>query len=378
MGNVHMEATQINYRGGNKKMGVEEAIKAAGDDISTLKSGFTNLDNEVNGDATVYPYADVITIEDAIPSNLADCSVKIEPVQSGSGDPSPTNVRPITGHTEVDVQRDGKNLMGILGLWKDNGEFDNTINGLSTAMFPVSVGQKVTCSKTKALTTPSGHTYILLFDDNKNFINRIEVQRNIIIGGVTYTVPAGTSYVAFTVYMNADDWADKYSFELQVELCSTATPYVPYLGKTYTIALGDTIYGGTVDFDSGVMTVTMAQIASYDGETIGKPWISDRDVYAEGVTPTTGAQVVYTLATPTTIQLTPQQIQLLKGTNTITASTGQISVTVNGVSGAIGAVQEQVNGLAEQLPDAPTTDGTYNLQVTVASGVPTYSWVSGS
>lgn len=30
MGNVHMEATQINYRGGDKKMSVAEAIKEAG------------------------------------------------------------------------------------------------------------------------------------------------------------------------------------------------------------------------------------------------------------------------------------------------------------------------------------------------------------
>ena len=87
----------------------------------------------------------------------------------------------------------------------------------------------------------------------------------------------------------------------------------------------------------------------------------------------------------TTIQLTPQQIQLLKGTNTLTASTGQISVTVNGVSGAIGAVQDQANAtdaalaeLAEQLPDAPTTDGAYVLTVTVADGTPTYSWESAT
>ena len=34
MGNVHMEATQVNYREGNKKMSVAEAIKNAGSEIT--------------------------------------------------------------------------------------------------------------------------------------------------------------------------------------------------------------------------------------------------------------------------------------------------------------------------------------------------------
>ena len=96
-------------------------------------------------------------------------------------------------------------------------------------------------------------------------------------------------------------------------------------------------------------------------------------------------QIVYTLESPFTVQLTPQQIQLLKGQNTLTASTGQISVTVNGVSGAIGQVQEQVNTtvealaeLAEKLPTAPTTDGAYVLTLTVVDGTPTYSWESAT
>lgn len=53
--------------------------------INELKSGLTTLDNEVNGSATTYPYADVITINDAVPANLADCSVKVEPVQDLHG-----------------------------------------------------------------------------------------------------------------------------------------------------------------------------------------------------------------------------------------------------------------------------------------------------
>ena len=245
------------------------------------KSGLTTLNTEVNGDATTYPYADVITIEDAVPANLADCSVKIEPVQSGSGDPSPTNVRPITGHTDVSVE--------------------------------------------------------VTDEDEKT--------------------------------------------------------------KTYTIQLGDTIYGGTVDFNTGVMTVThkyvdMGTLGWFkDSTNVFKTTLSDgkygvnlicsqyyatTNVNVDGTiffnnayygdykmavcdsryvddtaetfaTAMDGVQLVYELATPTTIQLTPQQIQLFKGQNTLTASTGQISVTVNGVSGAISSVQEQVNDHEERI-----------------------------
>ena len=41
---------------------------------------------------------------------LSECIIEIVPVQSGSGDPSPDNVRPITGHTQVVAGDGGKNL----------------------------------------------------------------------------------------------------------------------------------------------------------------------------------------------------------------------------------------------------------------------------
>ena len=43
MGNVNMEASQINYRGGQKKMSVEEALKNTSGELDTLKSGLANL-----------------------------------------------------------------------------------------------------------------------------------------------------------------------------------------------------------------------------------------------------------------------------------------------------------------------------------------------
>lgn len=37
-----------------------------------------------------------------------------------------------------------------------------------------------------------------------------------------------------------------------------------------------------------------------------------------------------------------------------------------------------LDNIIAKIPDAPTTDGTYNLSVTVVNGTPTYSWVSTS
>jgi hypothetical protein len=115
----------------------------------------------------------------------------------------------------------------------------------------------------------------------------------------------------------------------QIEYGTTATTYEPYSGQTYTIEFRDndnplTVYGGTLDVTSGELTVTDAHIASYDAETLPSTWISDRDVYAEGATPTTGAEVVYKLANSVTYHLTPTQVRTLVGNNNIWADTGDI------------------------------------------------------
>jgi len=94
-----------------------------------------------------------------------------------------------------------------------------------------------------------------------------------------------------------------------------------------TVQLGQTVYGGNLETASGLLTVTHAEIASYNGETIAEPWISDRDVYVAGTQPSIGAQVVYPMATPITAQLTPTEIDTLLGQNYIEADTGAVGVT---------------------------------------------------
>lgn len=124
----------------------------------------------------------------------------------------------------------------------------------------------------------------------------------------TFTVPenADITVVGFTTYLNTSD--DESATDIQVESGSTATAYEPFT---------NTIYGGYVDYERGEVVAEWGYIASYNGETIPGEWMSDRDVYAAGTSPTTGAEVVYELTTPITYSITPQIIKSLKGANTI-------------------------------------------------------------
>ena len=127
-----------------------------------------------------------------------------------------------------------------------------------------------------------------------------------------------------------------YAYNAGETTCVSAVNGDPYWKKDidWTTQAG-TVYGGTVDVVTGVLTVDRANIASYNGEVINEPWLSSMDAYAAGTTPTIGAQVVYELATPLTYQLTPQEIEALVGTNNVWSSSGDVSVTVTTPLGGI-------------------------------------------
>ncbi len=87
-----------------------------------------------------------------------------------------------------------------------------------------------------------------------------------------------------------------------------------------------TVYGGTLDWQKGTLTVR-PYYSSYNGEALMGRWISSMDVYADGTTPTNGAQVVDLDGAGTTYQLTPQQIRLLRGKNALRSADGSTELT---------------------------------------------------
>ena len=104
---------------------------------------------------------------------------------------------------------------------------------------------------------------------------------------------------------------------------------------------------------------------------------SDVDTFKASLS---GATLVYELATPFDIDLTPEVISAVEGTNNVFADCGQttvefVSSNAEDTVDITKSVIEQTNlsDLAD-IPNPPTTDGNYRLKVTILSGNATYSW----
>lgn len=92
-----------------------------------------------------------------------------------------------------------------------------------------------------------------------------------------------------------------------------------------------TVYGGYLDLAKGEVVAEKDCIDSYNGETLIGEWISDRDIYTIGGTPTIGAKVVYTLSEPIHYplsSLTSQQLLTIKSTNHIWSETNGQQIDV--------------------------------------------------
>ncbi len=160
-----------------------------------------------------------------------------EPVQEGSGDPSPDNIRPITGRSSVQIQACGENLfdIGKCELWASSAY------GLSISIDGDTVKLAGTATKTGTklefrflkTTQKMGAWSILPFVEKGSVVAlRFNTSEKSIIVGVSLT--SGTTY--------------DIAFKVMCYLGSTApTEYTPYTGTTKTLTLPETIYGGSVD-----------------------------------------------------------------------------------------------------------------------------------
>lgn len=189
---------------------------------------------------------EIVTIADG-GKNLpvVDLSVSLLPVQSGSGDPSPTNIRPISGWTGVEVYQSGKNLFDQSMLYEQ----------VSWSIISFRLKPNTTYTMSTNMTQAKADELPLYF---KNTGGGGGPSTNLVYSGRPVSVMSdanGTLYISFRRGSGTDVFAN-YNF--QIELGSSATSYEPYNGKTYPISWqteAGTVYGGSLDLTTGVLKV---------------------------------------------------------------------------------------------------------------------------
>ena len=179
--------------------------------------------------------------------------VTLEPKQAGTGDPSPENVRPISGYDSVDVNVRGKNLVDYTKAqprdisqtveiipngvkWSGDYYFKIPITGLPK-------GSTIVCTYTSEL---AGMWNIQYSDGT--------FDGNYPVNGKPLALSPNKTPENLLIYSSSPGQVvtDAIFTNIQLEFGSTPTPYEPYQGETTTLTLPETIYGGTVDAVTGV------------------------------------------------------------------------------------------------------------------------------
>lgn len=175
--------------------------------------------------------------------------VSLEPKQAGTGDPSPDNVRPISGYDSVSVGIAGKNLLNYTGevvIPQNLYALPITDSELGSAIKQLPRGIQLVMSANWSYYTeiPAWKT-IMLYEEGITNPIRFE-------DGSPQTIPKNYNVDSIFMYGGQNKTQDSIVSNIQFEAGSTPTAYEPYQGTTATLTLPEAIYGGTVDAVSGV------------------------------------------------------------------------------------------------------------------------------
>ena len=204
------------------------------------------------------------------------CKVSWEPVQEGSGTPSPENIRPIKGRDSVTVERCGGNVIEFLSTYDSSSgikiavdaEKNITLNGtldgkgniyIGTCRLHWVAGKNYTMYVKKvggsaSLGSGDGITFAYsLFTTDYNHYFRGDTNSTNLDAYIARDVALVETELIFMLQCWRDGTVfNDFKFQIEVvEGITAPTTYSPYTGQTTTLTLPTTIYGGMVDAVSG-------------------------------------------------------------------------------------------------------------------------------
>ena len=289
-----------------------------------------------------------------------------------------SNICPISGWSAVKVWRTGSNVWDeeweAGGIDNDTGLPDGTTATWRAKNYiPVVPNATYYISK-----GTSYHIRYYWYDKDKTFI-----RSDFWTSSREFDVP----YNAYYLKIRSTGSNNTYADNISINYPATDTDYHPYSGNQYTLALGQTVYGGTLDVTNGVLTVDRAMVdlgtLTYvsGGPNVFAATVSGLKVSVSGLSPLictiyktmnvtnilynddkviwqyynsanirihdtaysdttafktamSGVQLVYELATPIEYTLTATQISTLKGQNNLWTDSGDITVEYLASGGA--------------------------------------------
>ena len=286
-------------------------------------------------------------------------------VVATGGNGTPDNPNPINGYSSANIARCGVNLMEEVfenGFIQPNGTEISSVGSLRSKNYnPCKAGVSIYMYSPNS----DNNSLIAFYDNNKTYFDYFRLSPN----GRLITIPNGASYFRIALFQYN---GGVYDNAVSINYPSTDTTYHPYTGNTYTIAFGQMVYGGVLDVTRGKLHVTHGKYTLTDDSNLSRN--SDHSFYfgatpapkATGTAYYTGVMsdkfmpgetanqdvifihpnglvrfntanayqsasdcftaigeitVVYPLATPFDIDLTPVQIRALVGENNVYSDT---------------------------------------------------------
>lgn len=215
-----------------------------------------------------------------------------EPTQDGSGEPSPDNIRPISGRETVSVERCGGNVIEFLRTNDSHesvkiavdAEKNITLNGALTRGANIIIGmcrlhwvagktytmyvKKVGGSASLGSGDGITFAYSLFTQDYNRYFRGDTRSTNLNAYIASDAALAETELVFMLQCWRANTVFNNFKFQIEVVPGTTApTTYTPYTGQTAALTLPSTVYGGTVDAVTGEGQETW-KIATIDAKKI--------------------------------------------------------------------------------------------------------------
>lgn len=379
--------------------GVDEKVAEANAElagkVSQLSEEMLTKADRIEADKS----GSIVSVTDAAAQSAVQFISHIEPVQEGEGDPSPDNVRPISGWDNVKARRTGENLFNgdevasrldaehdfLITKNEENKKLRYTANAISNKVFHDKF--KANTQYTfifygKNVTNGYSSTNLSIRYTDGTSAGELRFPNENEDSFFVFTTPPGKS-VALLIGAEYAGVCELYYEKCGIfEGVLTEADFKPYQDQTLTADLPEMVYGGTLDWGTGVLTVdTNHYIITGDEDTSANTthcyvsglslphsngilsdgwcshfgyrlWGNDRigivengtsiilndhsNIYADNDAWKTFLQtqyrngtpvtIVYKLANPRIVQLTPQQLDMLRGTNNVWSDCGDTSL----------------------------------------------------